>query len=172
MAPPTFPTELLAEIVRLVAQAPDFDFVQSDWAAGVEYATLRALCLTSRVLNELATPHLYRHLVLPTAEAGRALVRTVRSAKWSSGGWNSKTTQLVKAVSVGRPVEYGSEAEGWFAHEVFDVLRHAWVQRVAVVGLKIGLEALAVLRCEWRLLARPPRGHATRSASDCDYPSP
>lgn len=79
---PALPTELLAEIVSLAARLPDFDFLQKDWADGVEYTTLKSLCLTSWTFNEIATPLLYRHLVLPTAESGQALMATLASSNW------------------------------------------------------------------------------------------
>lgn len=152
MAGPTFPTELLAKVVDCVAEVPEFDFVQPDWAEGVEYTTLKSLCLTSRAFNELATAHLYRHLVLPTAEAGRALVRTVKADKWSKGNRDSKLARTVKVLSVGRQVPFGDEAGGSFVYEVFAAVRYAWIERVAIVGLEVGLELLGRLRCK---LVRP-----------------
>lgn len=81
MPGPTLPTELLAEIAKLAVGTPKFDFVQLEWADTSTYATLKALCLTSAVLNEIASPLLYRHVVLPTTDSRVRFLWTVRRKK-------------------------------------------------------------------------------------------
>lgn len=142
---PTFPPELVIKIVSLAAPIPEFDFLQEDWADGVDYITLKSLCLTSRMFNEIATPLLYRHLVLPTAESGRALQATLASNNWLEGSRAGKAIEWVKEIAFGRPVDFGDEDESDFVEEVLSLLSGAKIERAAAVGVKVKLEVVAGL---------------------------
>jgi hypothetical protein len=132
---PTLPPELLIKIVDLAAPEQVFNFLQHDWAAGVDYATLKALCLTSSVLNALASPLLYRHLVLPTTEAGKRLIRTLNSEAWTTDQGAGKADLWIRSATLGRPVEVGCEVEDGFVGSVLEALAGADLGRVAVVGV-------------------------------------
>lgn len=141
----SLPTELLGEIAGLAAECPEVDFIQADWTEGVDYTTLKALCLTSRSFNALATPHLYRHLILPSAEAAHALIATLDSAEWQASERGGKAGGLAKEITFGRRVASGGQADGEFVGEVLAALGGARVERVAVVGLEVDAGALAGL---------------------------
>lgn len=141
MPGPTLPTELLIEIVSLAAHEPDFNFTQHDWAAGVEQSTLQALCLTSRVFNQIATPLLYRHLVLATAEAGRALVRTLQSDRWQRGEMAGKVKDWAERVSFGTEVGDAQKADDGFVGGVLPELGGTTLDRVTVARLNLNVAA-------------------------------
>ncbi len=136
------PPELLIKIAALASLTPEFDFLESDWASGVDYGTLKALCLTSRTLNEIALPLLYRHVVVRTAEAGRALVRTLESDKWKASERATRTKGWIKVVSLGQGVGVCGELEGGFVNSVLGELAGAEVERVAIVGVKVEVGVL------------------------------
>ncbi len=136
---PTLPTELLIKIAEFVAQTSTPDSVQFEPRPKVDYSTLRALCLTSRTVSEIATPLLYRHLVLPTPEAGHALARTLGGARWQAGDRAGKAAQWVRTVSLGQPIwDAGDESEDDFVVEVLGLLSGVRLERVAVVGVWLG----------------------------------
>ncbi len=143
MCPPTLPVELLAHIVAYTARTPHFDFLSSDWAEHLQTRTLHALCLTSLALNELATPHLYGHVTLPTAAAARGFVRTLRSERWQSGERAGKADKSVEAVSIGQEGQEGDPVSGSVVCEVLAELRGARVERVALSGVELGVQAFA-----------------------------
>lgn len=130
--------ELLAEIAACAAQAPETSLTQYDWAAGAPTSNLSSLCLTSRVFREAATAHLYSHLVLPTAEAGRALIRTLKSDRWQTGEMAGKAGAWVKEVTFGQQAGKYGVADGAFVDEVLDQLEGAELERVAITGLALG----------------------------------
>lgn len=149
-APPTLPFELLALIVDCAAQTPSFDFLQPEWSQHVPTQTLHALCLTSHAFNELATPRLYSHVTLPTAAAGEAFRRTLESERWHTGARAGKTGKWVQAVACGKPSEPEGRMTGDGVCGVLAVLREqgARVERVAVSGVELGVQAFAEMQGE------------------------
>ncbi len=148
MSGPTLPTELLIKITALAAPVQPFDFLKSSWASQNDSSTLHALSLTSRTFNQLAMPRLYGDLVVRTAEAGRALVRTLGSDEWQTGERAGEAGEWVKAVTCGQLVEPGEKAEGSFAFEVLLALKGIKLERVALVGLKLSLGGCLHLNSE------------------------
>ncbi len=142
VAGPTLPTELVAKIIARAVAAPQFNFLQADWANGVQTSTLYRLCLTSRMMNQIASPLLYRHLVLPMPKAGAAFIRTLKSARWNRGERAGKAVEWVRAISFGVGVEAGEEEDGEFVGRVLAKLGQAQVDRVAVTGIKLDITAL------------------------------
>ncbi len=53
------PSELLIKTITLATDSADTGFPALDWPNKACLNTLSALCLTSRVVHELATPLLY-----------------------------------------------------------------------------------------------------------------
>lgn len=147
---PTLPAELLVQIVGLVAKTSTFNFLQADWAEEVDIKTTHALTLTSVTLNEIATPHLYSHVVVPDAQAGTLLLRTLESERWRAGAMAGKARAWVKAASFGRRTTRLSRPIGAFAGDVLGELRLANLQRVAFTGLELGSEIFYRLRGQHR----------------------
>lgn len=145
MCGPDLPTELIREIITLAAQTPHLDFLRSDWAQGVDLATLHALCLTSRGFNEMATRYLYAHPVLADGEAGRALVRTLRSDRWREGMMAGKADEWIRKITLGWVGREGEVGNGSYVREVMGEVNVAKVEDVAVVGLKLGGGAVEAL---------------------------
>ena len=83
-------------------------------------------------------PCLYAHLVLPSPEAGAALRRTLGSVRWTTGELGGKAEEWVKAVTFGRKGGGGAPTEGVYVEEVLVGLGGAELERVAVVGLRLG----------------------------------
>ncbi len=137
------PPELLIKITGLASPAPEFDFLETEWASAAHYGTLKALCLTSRTFCEIARPRLYRHVVVRAAEAGRALVRTLGSDERNAGEVATRAQKWVKVVALGQAVPVGGEVEGGFVSEVLGQLERAEVQRVAIIGVRVEVGVLA-----------------------------
>lgn len=148
---PTLPTELLAEIVTLAGKLPESESVESEWAERDHYTALKALCLTSRTLNELATPLLYAILVVPTAEAGQALVRTLQSERWQGGELVGKAKEWAKAAVFGMMADAEGEMNGGFVDGVLDELSGAELSRVRLAGLRVGMSSF------WRMASKDTR---------------
>lgn len=144
-AGPTLPTELLAEIITLAVQTPKFDFLEPDWAEGVQTGTLYSLCLVSRTFDILATPHLYSHPILATAAAARAFLRTTNSDKWQTGHNAAKAGQRIRRLTLGQEVELGQELDGDFAVEVLNELAGFEMEAVEMIGLSLGADPFAGL---------------------------
>jgi hypothetical protein len=142
---PRLPPELLTKIVNLAATAPTFDFIQCDWAITSNYPTLKALCLTSPVLNELASPLLYRHVVLPTANARARFAWTVKWRKWKDPTMADRLIGWIQEVVLGRRFGTRVEADGDFVEEVIGELSGGAVAKLALVGLKLGPAAFTNL---------------------------
>lgn len=143
---PALPTELLAKIIEHAVQPACSDFLQPDWAADVSTSFLCTLSLTSRTFNQLVAPLLYRHLVLRTPKAGRALVGTLQSDKWNVGEWQGKAARWVKQVHFGAQTKGLTEGRSLWVEEVLDELKGAELERVAVVGLRLGTDCFLLLK--------------------------
>lgn len=143
---PTLPTELVADIINLAARTPEFDFLEPDWSKGVQPSELSSLCLTSHTFNALATPHLYRHPILPTNEAGEGFLRTIESDNWQTGECAGKAQAWVKRLSLGVEVEVGKEMDGLFVVEVLRRARLDGLESVQVVGIEFKGDPFAYLQ--------------------------
>ncbi len=149
VARPTLPTELLIEIVSLVAHTPAFDFLQPHWGDISRVETLHALSLSSRAFCKIATPLLYAHPVLRTPRAGRALVRTLRSPKWTTGAKKGNGTKWVKGVSLGGKVEGDAGFSTGDVCLVLAALGGAQLERVEVAGAMLGIGAFQGIQIKW-----------------------
>ena len=150
MTPPTLPVELVALIVDYTAQTPAFNFLQAEWSSSDPTHTLHALCLASLALNKLATPHLYSHVTLPTPGAGEAFVRTLGMERWRTGKRAGKADKWVRTVSLGRQGDEEVGMSGSVVSAVLGELRGARVERVAVSGVELDVQAFADMQDELR----------------------
>lgn len=146
MAGPTLPTELIKEIIDLAAETPAFDYLERDWAAGVDPGTLYNLCLASRTFNKLATPHLYSHVIVPTPEREQLLCQTVNSERWTKKAEAKHVLGApVNSFTVGEVA--GSDEESVFgvSDELLEAVEATGAQRVALIGVKLGPDDVAKL---------------------------
>lgn len=146
MPGPTLPTELVAEIIKLVAETPAFEFLTTNWAEGVQTDTLKSLCLVSRTFSALATPHLYTHPILPTVKIGLLLMRTLQSDRWQMGEMAGQARGWVRSLTLGREVQLGKEVDGTFVVTVLGGAKLDALESVGVVGVKFQVDPFAVMR--------------------------
>ncbi len=148
---PRRPPELLIKIINLAVPPSNFDFLQADWTQGVHYTTLKALCLASPTLNELASPVLCRHVILPTAEARARFVWTLQWNKWRDRKKGDEVVGWVKQMVMGSLVGGGAQVGGEFVAEVLTELTRLSggpLDKLALVGLKLGPPVFASMSSE------------------------
>lgn len=134
---PSLPPELLSEIITLATASPDADRLTPDWSNKSAIDTLLSLCLTSHAFNLLASTFLYSRLSLPTAQEASALVRTLDSARWTTGPCAGKAKVWVKDMTLGQHAGIYEEQDGGFVAEVLARVAGGRVERVALVGLQL-----------------------------------
>ncbi len=99
----SLPTELVEETVACTVR----DVSEDGRSARAHYPLTRSLCLVNHLLNAITTKHLYRHVVVPDADAGELLDWTLGTDRWTDGELAGKAADWVQTAEFGKQCEGG-----------------------------------------------------------------
>ncbi len=134
------PLKLVLHIVKLVPRtAPT---VTKDGSVGVVFSHYH-LCLVSRVLYQIASETLYKHVVISDLRAAKAF----RAAWYKGGRLRWRQLRHIKSIHFGKKCEDGEQVSGSFVGPLLLELRQAGVvlRAWSATGLVLGLPTLAAI---------------------------